>query len=193
MTVAEFYEFVDAHRDARWEFVDGEPAALAPANRRHDQIVVAALRLIGNHLEWFGCLPFTSRTYIAIPGTDRLRMGDFGIDAGRLVDDSLQAAEPVLIAEVCGVADDPFYLLDKIEDYQAVESLRYILLIDADQPRCRLWLRDAARRWASVRLSGLDAVIDLSEFDLRLPLSGLYVGLEFNRMPTPCHADIPTS
>ena len=49
MTVAEFLAW-DAPGGDRWQLVDGEPQAMAPASRTHNGIQTELAALIGNHL-----------------------------------------------------------------------------------------------------------------------------------------------
>ena len=50
MDTAEFLAW-DAPRGSRWQLVDGEPQAMAPASRTHGIIQAELVRLIGNHLD----------------------------------------------------------------------------------------------------------------------------------------------
>src|SRR5579863_808591 len=49
MDVAEFLAW-DAPSGSRWQLVDGEPQAMAPASRTHGVLQEGLGRLIGNHL-----------------------------------------------------------------------------------------------------------------------------------------------
>jgi Uma2 family endonuclease len=43
-------EFLAWDASGRWQLIDGEPHAMAPASPRHGAIQAEAARLIGNHL-----------------------------------------------------------------------------------------------------------------------------------------------
>lgn len=77
-----------------------------------------------------------------------------------------------------------FDLNEKVEEYKTVPCLEYILLVDPDYPQVRLYERHLDRNWRSERLVGMDAVVNVPMFDLRLRLSELYAGLEFRPGPT---------
>ena len=49
MTTAEFLAW-DAPGETRWQLIDGDPAAMAPASRTHGTLQGELGRLIGNHL-----------------------------------------------------------------------------------------------------------------------------------------------
>jgi Uma2 family endonuclease len=182
MSVEEFYSWLATQTEGRFELVDGELVAMAGANRRHDRIAANALRLVGNHLEGHPCQPFTSDTYIAIPAGNR-RQADMGVDCGRPEDESLEAAEPVMVLEILSPTTRSFDRNDKLEEYKTVQSIEYIVLVDPDYPQVRVYRREPHRNWTSDRLTGLDAVIELPRFDMRLSLGALYAGLAFRPRP----------
>ena len=66
---------------------------------------------------------------------------------------------------------------DKPEEYKTVPTLEHVILVGPDYPQVRRYYREPDRTWASNRLKGLDAVLDLALFDMRLALSALYAGL----------------
>ena len=178
----EFYAWA-ATQPVRYELVDGEPVMMAGANCRHDRIAGNAFRLIANHLQGQRCHPFTSDTYVSIPAGNA-RQPDLGVDCGPFVDDSLEAAEPVLAVEILSPTTRAFDRNDKLEEYKTVPSLEYILLIDPDAPQVRLYRRNAGREWESERLTGLEAVLEMALLALRLGLADLYANLTFRPRPT---------
>jgi Uma2 family endonuclease len=192
MSVEEFYSWLATQTQGKFELVDGEIVAMAGANRRHDRIAINALRLVGNALEGHPCQPFTSDTYIVIPAGNR-RQADMGIDCGTPEDTSLEADEPTMVLEILSPTTRVFDRTDKIEEYKTVPSLEYIILIDPDYPQVRVYRRESDRSWVSDRLTGLDAVIELPKFDIRLSLGVLYAGLAFRPRPTLVQPPAPES
>jgi Uma2 family endonuclease len=182
MTVNEFYDWLRTV-EGRYELVDGEPVMMAGANNRHDRITSNALRHVGNHLDGHRCQPFTADIYIPIPAGNR-RQADMGIDCGTPEDNSMEADAPTLVLEILSPTTRIFDRNDKLEEYKTVPTLEYIVLVDPDYPQVRLYHREPDRGWTSNRLVGLDAVLELSLFNLRLPLSTLYSGLTFRPRPT---------
>jgi Uma2 family endonuclease len=72
MAVAEFLA-CDAPGETRWELVDGEPIAMAPASRTHGTLQLELGRLVGNHLADAG----NRCTIVAAPGiVPRVRAGE---------------------------------------------------------------------------------------------------------------------
>lgn len=182
LTVEGFYDWV-VDQDRKYELVDGQPVMMAGANRRHDRIAANGLRVVGNQLRGAKCQPFTSDTFLRIPAGN-VRMADFGVDCGPFHDDSMAAAEPTLVVEILSPTTRTFDRNDKLEEYKTVPSLRYILLVDPEQPLVRLYRRATAAEWVSERIFGLDATVEMPDLALNLRLADLYGGLVFQPRPT---------
>lgn len=190
MSADDFYAWVSERSEGRFELVDGEPVMMAGAGRRHDIVVANAQRLIGNHLLGHPCRPFTADTYIRIPAGNR-RQADAGIDCGSPADESLEAAEPVLVVEVLSPTTRIFDCTDKLEEYKTVRWLTYILLVDTQYPQVRLYTRDAGGVWTSERIMGLESRVVIPKFNMELPLADLYNRLEFRPRPTLVEPETP--
>lgn len=183
MNFGEFTAWVAA-QERKHELVDGEPRLMAGASRRHDRIARNALVVLDAQLRGRKGQPFTSDTFVRIPAGNA-RLPDLGVDCGPFDDTALEAAEPALVVEILSPTTQAFDRTEKLEEYKTVGSLEYILLIDPDQPQARLYARDAERRWASVRIAGLDAVIAMPVIGVSLPLAELYRDLRFQPKPMP--------
>ena len=177
MAPDEFYAWLRT-QDRRHELVDGAPALMAGANRRHDRITINALTTFDRHLGAGPCQTFSSDTFIHIPAGNR-RQADMGVDCGRPDEASLEAAEPALVLEVLSPTTRAFDQTDKLEEYKTVPSLRYVLLVDPDVPRVRLYRRDGTEEWSTERAAGLHDSIRLPLFDMELLLADLYARLQF--------------
>ncbi len=181
LTPDEFFDWL-AGQETRYELVDGEPMAMAGAERRHDRIVVNGLVSLGVQLRGRKCQPFSADTAVRIP-SGNIRYPDFGVDCGPFVDKSMTASEPALVAEVFSPSSRLFDCTEKLEEYKSVPSLAHIILIDPEWPQARYWWRDVEGSWQSRRETGLDAVIELAALELKVPLADLYTGLEFRPRP----------
>lgn len=178
-------EFLEWHllQERRYELVDGVPVAMAGAKRRHDQIVVNSLGLVGNQLGNSGpCRPFTADTAIRIPNGN-IRYPDLGVDCGRFMENETWADAPALVIEVLSDSNRAFDFARKLEEYKKVPSLRHIIFVDQDEPEVIHWRRAPGGEWEDETLQGLDAVVSLPDLDLSLPLAGFYARLEFHPRP----------
>lgn len=186
VTPEAFYRFVRAQAGGRYELVDGEIVAMAGANRRHDHIAANGIRLLGNALAGQAkCSVFTMDTFLRIPGQTNRRQADFGIDCGNPPDDSLEADQPRLIAEILSGTTAEIDVIDKVPEYQTIPDVEDILVIDPNWPRVRVWRRTEDGSWPPrpERADGLNADIKLPQCDLVIRLIDLYGRLDFRPRP----------
>jgi Uma2 family endonuclease len=178
----QFYRFVRSQEGGRYELVNGEIFDMAVADRRHDHIAANGIRLLGNALaEQAKCSVLTLDTFLRIPGWTSRRQADFGIECGNPPEDSLEADQPRLIAEVLSETTAEIDLFDKVPKYQTIPSVEVILAIDPDSPRAHVWRRPAGGSWPprSECADGVDATIKLPQWDFAIRLADLYGRLEF--------------
>jgi Uma2 family endonuclease len=186
VTPEAFYRFVRAQDGGRYELVDGEIVAMAGANRRHDHIAANGIRLLGNALAGqTKCAVFTMDTFLRIPGQTNRRQADFGIDCGNPPEDSLEADQPRLIAEILSGTTAEIDVIDKVPEYQTIPGVEVILVIDPNWPRVRVWRRAVDGSWPlrPERADGLNAAIKLPQWDLFIQLIELYGRLDFRPRP----------
>jgi Uma2 family endonuclease len=184
----QFYNWL-AGQDRKHELVDGEPVMMAGASRRHDRIAANSIRVLGNQLQGSTCQPFTSDSFVRIPAGN-LRLPDLGVDCGPFDDSSMEASEPKLVVEILSPTTRSFDRTDKLEEYKTVPTLDYIILVDPDLPQVRLYRCETDRNWASTRLTGLEAVVEMPTLGLTLPLRDIYAGLTFRPRPTLVETDV---
>ncbi len=177
MTEAEFLAASEG-QDGRWELVDGVVTMMVGVRRRHDRIAVNVVALLGDQLAGRTCEPFTSDTFIRIPGGN-YRIPDAGVDCGEPDADDRWAAEPRLVIEILSPSTRTFDMFGKLDEYKSVPSITYILLIDPEAPQVTLWTRAGSGGWGHATIAGLDRVIDLPAVDVTLPLADLYRRVSF--------------
>jgi Uma2 family endonuclease len=178
MTPAEFYRW-SGEEGVRYELVDGLPVkAMTGASRRHDSIVVNALASLAAKLRGSPCRPSTDDIAVAAMNGN-IRRPDISVDCGEMPDTSYEATSPRLVIEVLSPSTRQTDLVRKLEEYKALPSLAYILLVEPDLPRALLWWRAPGNLWEIAQFDGLDGVIDLSAIGTELAMAELYEGLRF--------------
>jgi Uma2 family endonuclease len=183
-TIGEFFAWQEGQAD-RYELVNGFPVRMMTgAKNIHDDIVVNVLAELRERLRGSGCRPFTADGSVETrPG--QIRRPDAGVDCGARDPNDYKSAMPRLIAEVLSPSTRDFDTFGKLDEYKALQSLEYILLIEPNAPVVAFWLRDAVRNWEQRRLEGLDAELDLGEIGMTLPLRDIYDGIRFpEQLPT---------
>ena len=188
MTPEEFYAWQEA-MDEKYELVDGYPVPRCPdtemmtgARRRHDQIVWNVLAELKVQLRGKPCRGFTSDT--AVKTAKGRRRPDAGIECGELHDESFEAGEVRMVAEVLSPSTRELDMFGKLDEYKAIESMDHVLLIEPNEPRAILWSRQPDRSWNHTDFQGIDAEIEVRAIGITLRLEEVYSGLKFRSSPT---------
>jgi len=181
-TVEEFFAW-QKDQPFRYELVGGFPVRLmAGATNVHDDIVVNLIAELREQLRGGGRRPFTGDGSIETrPG--QIRRPDAGIDCGRRDPNATMAAEPRMVAEILSPSTRDFDTFEKLEEYKAVASLDYLLVIEPNAPEVVMWSRAADRTWERRLVQGLDQELDMPDVGVRLAMSAVYDGIEFPPRP----------
>jgi len=181
-TIEEFFAWQEKQPE-RYELVDGFPVRMmAGAKNVHDDIAVNVLAELRNQLRTGGCRPFTGDGSIETkPG--QIRRPDIGVDCGRRDPNATKAASPRVVFEVLSPTTRDFDTIGKLEEYQLVDSLERIVVIEPNAPEVIIWLRGADRNWRKSIRRGLDQEIDMPEIGVTLSLAEIYDGVEFPVRP----------
>ena len=169
-------------REGRYELIDGALVAMTGANRRHDHILVNTLGLLVDRLRGHRGQVFSPDIAVRIPAGN-VRRPDAGIDCGPFNETETWAGAPYLVVEVLSPSTRAFDMVDKVEEYKTVPSLRHIVLVDPDMPEARHWSRQDGEPWGFEVLEGLGATIRLPGIPAVLDLAALYEGLTFRPRP----------
>lgn len=164
-------------REGRFELVDGQVVAMSGAERRHDRVVVNAIIALGVQLRGKPCQPGSADQAVKI-GPRKVRRPDVLVDCGPTPEDALYAHNPVLLVEVLSPSTRQSDLVRKLNEYQGLETLLYILLLEPALPSGVLYHRAGpGEAWEHSHLDGLEAVAELPRLDCRLAFAELYAGL----------------
>ena len=179
MTVEEFFAW-QAEQDHNYELVDGVPVmtvkAMTGASDTHDTVTVNAIGTLFAQLRGKPCRPKTADTSVrTFRGT---RRPDITIECGKPGPRDMEAADPRVVIEVLSPSTMRSDRFEKVAEYHKHPKIRVILLINTELPSVTVYRR-AGERWDVEIVEGLEAVIDLPEIEATLPLSELYLGIEF--------------
>ncbi len=172
LTANEFFVWLE-NQNEQHELIDGQPVLMAGASIAHDTIVANAIRVIGNKLLGKPCRPRTAAIALRI-SDNQVRYPDLSIDCGEPGNTARYAAEPVLVIEVASKRTSMFDAVSRLEDYQSVASMRYILLVATEKPHVRIYVRDEQGTWNNQVLISNDSVVDMPLIGLTMTLGELY-------------------
>ena len=173
MTVAEFMEW-SAATLGRWQLVDGEPVAMAPASDTHGSIQAEMARLFGNHLR-AGGLP--CRVVVAPGVVPRLRASrnvrvlDLAVTCQAPSLQRRLMEQPVVAVEILSPSNEEDTWRN-VWSYASIPSMRDILVVRSLEIGADLisrredgsWPEDFTAVSSRVGLASIDAEFDVAEF-----------------------------
>lgn len=177
LTVAEFLDWSAADRSGtKWQLVDGEPVAMAPASENHGMILAELSRLLANRL-----IERDSPCRVAVePGiipqvgaAENWRIPDLAVTCAP-PRGSHEMLAPVVVAEILSPRN---YLETRrnIWAYTTVPSVREILVLHSTRIEAELLRRGADGTWPARPLTiPADGSIELESLGVQLKLRALY-------------------
>ena len=168
------------------EYLGGAVHAMAGGSLRHNRIsgnIFAALHL---HLKGKRCQPFNSDTKVRIrlPSHVRYYYPDAMVVCQSNPPLDTFQDEPVIVIEVLSRATRRLDEGEKLEAYQSIPTLDYLLLVEQESARVVFHKRTAFGFQKQVA-AGLDDDIQLEILGMKLSLSDVYDGVDFSAEPDP--------
>jgi len=132
------------------------------------------IRILGNALPP-GCRTFTSDLRVRVAATGLSTYPDAAVVCGRSLrapDDPMAVTNPVLLVEVTSRSTEDYDRGEKLRHYQALPSVREVLIVSHRHPELTLHRREA-NGWTETVARGSEAV-DLASAGLRLAVNDVY-------------------
>jgi Uma2 family endonuclease len=187
MTPEEFLGWQE-QQDRLYELIDGapilSPKMMTGASQAHDRIVVNIIAALHGQLRGKPCRPTTDDLAVRIP-SGNIRRPDITIECGQAGPRELLVSEPRAVFEVLSPSTMSFDRFRKVREYQTVDTLSYILLVDTEAARIDLISRGNDGAWLQSQHDGLDAVIHLIGVGASLRLADVYEGVPFEKLVGP--------
>ena len=173
VTVEQFLEWED-RQESRHEFDGTRIATMTGETRAHSSIQVGLLRALGNHLDGKPCHPHGSELQIKMAAS--IRYPDAFVTCTPVPPKATFATEPVVIFEILSESTGSNDLGIKRLEYQATPSVqRHIVL--AQTHRVAHVFRRVAESWEVEIYLGSDAILDMPEIGIAVPLAEIYKGI----------------
>jgi Uma2 family endonuclease len=176
MSLEEFLGWDDG-TETRYELIDGVPAAMAPPAEAHR---ILAMRL-GSRIDAAlqARRPCNAQIEPGVVRPDRPNsyyVPDIAVTCQPNEPGRQSMLAPILIVEILSPGTERSDRRLKLPAYQRMESVREILLIDADSRHAELYRREN-RHWSIELVRGAEAVLFLASVELRVSMSELYEGI----------------
>jgi Uma2 family endonuclease len=167
------YLALEEEGQVRHEYFDGEIYAMAGGTPDHAGLAAVALRLVGNRLPR-GCRAYTSDLRVRIDATGLSTYPDGSVVCGKTVrssEDPLAVVNPSLLIEVTSASTEEYDRGTKLEHYQALSSVREVLIVSHREPRLTVhhrgedgtWVVEEAYSGGSVKLRCIGAELDVDD------------------------------
>lgn len=182
MTPDEFLAWQEK-QDKLYELVDGLPVLplkmMTGATQTHDRVAVNIIATLHRKLRGGPCRPTTDDLAVRIPAGN-IRRPDITVECGEAGRREMTVRDPRVVVEVLSPSTRTFDRFRKLVEYQSIESLQHILLVDTEAPRIDVVTRGAAAGWSTSQYEGLEAIIELPAIDANLKLADVFEGVVFD-------------
>jgi Uma2 family endonuclease len=176
MTLEEFLCWDDG-TDTRYELIEGFPVAMAPPAEAHRILAVRLVSRIDAALA--GRRPCNAQIEPGVVRPDRADsyyVPDIAVTCEPNEPGRQAMADPILIVQILSPSTERTDRRLKLPVYQAMESVREIMLIDADSHHAELYRREN-NRWGIQLVRGIEATLFLASVDIQISMSELYEGI----------------
>jgi Uma2 family endonuclease len=177
MTVAEFLEWDSGDPSGRrWQLVDGEPVAMAPASDNHGSIQSELARLLGNHLlERAGPCRIVTEPGIVprVRAAENWRIPDLGVTCAPSTG-SVDVPDPVLLVEILS-PNNHGQTRANVWTYTTLPSVREVLVVHSTRIEAELLRRLPDGSWPGQPLVVReDETLTLDSVGLTLSVRAMY-------------------
>jgi Uma2 family endonuclease len=175
MTVAEFLAW-NPPSTQLWQLVDGEPQAMAPANRTHGAIQNELGSLIRNHLAERSspCSVVTTPGVIPrVQSETNLRVPDLAVTCSGYDTEESALADPVLLIEILSPSNQAETWAN-VWAYTTIPSVQEILVLKTASIGVELLRRNQDGSWPNQPLSITTGDLTLESIDFHIPLAAAY-------------------
>ncbi len=183
-------EYLSMDRDAsdKHEFAFGEIYAMGGASARHVEIVGNIVSELRNHLRQRPCRVYSTDLRLCVDADHRYTYPDVVVVCGQpqFLDDRLDTLlNPDLIVEVLSESTRNYDRGDKFQQYRGIPSFREYLLVDQAKAHVERYSKQQDGTWSLWETDSSDHVVHLESIAVRLPVSEIYLKVEFDQAADP--------
>lgn len=168
-----FFAWAD-RQEGRYEFDGLQPVAMVGGTVGHSLITGNLLRALGSRLAGTGCRALGPDAGIVTVG-DSVRYPDVVVTCSTLRLEDRLVANPVVVFEVISPTSIRTDRVTKLLEYQAVQSIRRYVIVEATAMALTVYVRDATGE--PFRAGGPTDPVELPELNIAVPMSEIYDGL----------------
>lgn len=173
LTLDGFLEW-ENRQEERYEFVGGVVRLMAGGTEGHDRIGIKIISALDRRLRGTPCSVHGSNLKVLSLAADASMYPDAFVRCRSRDDSRTTVDDPVVVFEVLSPGTVKYDLTRKRPAYEAIPSLRRVVFVSPDRAYLDVETRGEDGSWEESEVEGLDAVLDLSELGISLPLAEIY-------------------
>lgn len=168
----------------RYQLVDGQIVAQAPASANHGTIQSNCARHLGNHLDTLGsrCRVVTEPAVRPRLNADtNLRVPDIGVTCALPTAGEIELPNPVVLVEVLSPGNSK-QMWDNVRAYATIPSVQEVVVLQSSRIEADLLMRQGDGHWppSPVRL-GPDGLLALPSLGFEFAVKALYAKTYLDR------------
>jgi Uma2 family endonuclease len=172
-------EFVAWAPDDRWELIDGEPRAMAPASATHGIIQARLASVLTRHLDarGTGCVAVTEPAIIPlVRSRSNMRVPELAVTCSAVEPGQIALPDPVLVIEILSPTNEP-ETWENVWTYVSIPSVQEVLVLRSATISADLLCRRPDGTWPEEPMQlGVNDTLHLQCIVLTVPLAELYRG-----------------
>ncbi len=175
MTVAEFLAW-NPPGPEMWQLVDGEPQAMAPANRTHGTIQGELGSLIRNHLDEHSIpctLVVTPGVIPHVQSDTNIRVPDLAVTCSPYESEEAALTDPVLLVEILSPTNQAETWAN-VWAYTTIPGVKEILVLKTAAIGAELLRRNPDGSWPKRPMSVEEGELTLESIGFRVALEAVY-------------------
>ncbi len=174
MSLAEFLAW-EERQELRFEFDGFQPEAMTGGTFAHDQITFNLRKALDSRLSGKPCRPAGPNVKILTPG--KARYPDGLVTCSPIGPNATVIDNPVVVFEVVSEDTARTDRIEKLREYQAVESIRRHVILEQKTIAATVFER-RGETWTAFAITEEDT-LHMPEIGIEVPLAELYESLEF--------------
>ena len=167
LTLGEFLDW-ERSQPERYEFDGVQPVAMTGGSRIHSRVGTRLLVALGTRVK-APCEAFGPDLKVNTIG--RVRYPDVSVVCAASDDDS-DIVEPTVVCEVVSPSTALTDRRVKAIEYAAVSGVLVYVVLEQDRPEVTIRRRSAS--WEAEPVAGLEAVLELPEIGVSIPMTAIY-------------------
>ena len=176
MTVDEFIAWAAADR---WQLVDGEPRAMAPASATHGIIQANVGYTLTHHLRETGspCIAATEPAIVPrVRSRSNMRVPDAAVTCSPVDAGQIALPDPLLIIEILSPSNEA-ETSENVWTYVSIPTVQEVLVLRSASIAADVLRRRTDGTWPDEPIQiGRDDTLRLESISLSCPLAQLYIG-----------------